>query len=351
MLPRGVGRYELLEEIGWGATAVVYRALQIDLRRLVAVKELVSLRAPDPALAQRFVAEARFAGALNHPNIVTVFDLLEHAGVPYIAMEYLPRGSLRRYMRGITLAQAVGVFEGLLAALAHAEAERIVHRDLKPENLLVTKDGQIKIADFGIAKACGDAHREAPITVAGTTIGTLAYMAPEQAMGDPLGPWTDLYALGVIAFELFTGRMPFAATHDPSAVMWSHINDPIPPVSSLEADVPAGVSQWIERLLVKDPTKRTACAATAWAELEETVIELLGARWRHEAALTECGRTRPHATAASSVSPTPPSGDLPDSSAIDVASGPPGPTVRVAVRSAGDAASASCGGRLPKVQA
>jgi len=286
LLPRAVGRYELLEEIGAGATAVVYRALQIDLRRLVALKELDSLCAPDPALAQRFFAEARLAGALSHPNIVTVFDLLEHAGVPYIAMEYLPRGSLRRYMRGITLAQAVGVFEGLLAALAHAEAERIVHRDLKPENLLVSKNGQIKIADFGIAKACGDAHREVPITAIGTTVGTLAYMAPEQAMGDPLGPWTDLYALGIIAFELFTGRVPFAATRDPREVMWSHMYDPIPPVSSLQADVPAGVSQWIEGLLVKDPTKRTACAATAWAELEETVIKLLGARWRHDAALT-----------------------------------------------------------------
>ena len=293
MLPRSIGRYELLEEIGWGATAVVYRALQIDLRRLVAVKELASLRAPDPALAQRFVAEARLAGSLSHPNIVTVFDLFEHAGVPYIAMEHLPRGSLRRYMRAVTLAQAARVFEGVLAGLAHAEAERIVHRDLKPENLLVTKDGQIKIADFGIAKACGVARRDVPITATGTTIGTLAYMAPEQAWGGPLGPWTDLYALGVIAFELFTGRVPFAATHDPSAVMSSLINDPIPPVDSVVATVPAGVSQWIERLLVKDPIMRTACAASAWAELEETVIELLGARWRHEAALTAWGEEGP----------------------------------------------------------
>ncbi len=349
-LPRSVGRYELLEEIGWGSTAVVYRARQIDLRRDVAVKELVSLRAPDPTLAQRFVSEARLAASLCHANVVTVFDLFEHAGIPYIAIEHLPHGSLRRYMRCLTLAHAARVFEGVLAGLAQAEVERIVHRDLKPENLLATGDGQVKIADFGTAKACGEAHREAPITATGMTIGTLAYMAPEQAMGDAIGPWTDLYALGVIAFEIFTGRVPFAATADPSAVMWRHILDPIPPVRSLNPEVPAGVSQWIERLLVKDPVARTACAATAWAELEDTIVELLGPCWRPQVPFTECGQTGPGPRPVGPVAAKPPSGERPASAMTNAAiDGSPGPTVRVVVRSAPNACSArsSCSAESP----
>ena len=133
--------------------AVVYLAQQPVLARSVALKELAPFLAGDPALAERFIREARVAGSLNHPNVVTVFDFLEQDGVPYIAMEYLERGSLRPFVGRMSLAQVAGVLEGLLAALSHAEAMKIVHRDVKPENLLVTSDGGVKMADFGIAKA------------------------------------------------------------------------------------------------------------------------------------------------------------------------------------------------------
>src|SRR5881275_3342847 len=150
---RNVGRYEILREIGRGGMAFVYLARQTDLDRHVALKELAAFHAADPAFAERFLRESRVAGSLSHPNIVTVHDYFEHEGTPYIAMEYVERGSLRPYVSRMTFAQIGGALEGLLAGLTHAESHGIVHRDLKPENLMVTADGRVKIADFGIAAA------------------------------------------------------------------------------------------------------------------------------------------------------------------------------------------------------
>ena len=168
---RTVGRYEILREVGRGGMALVYLARQTDLDRFVALKELAAFHASDPSFAQRFLRESRVAGSLSHPNIVTVHDYFEHAGTPYIAMEYVERGSLRPYVPQLTLAQVGGVLEGLLAGLAHAEQHGIVHRDLKPENLMVTADGRVKIADFGIAKATNQLQTGAFLTATGTTVG------------------------------------------------------------------------------------------------------------------------------------------------------------------------------------
>src|SRR6201990_3527053 len=148
-----VGRYEILREVGRGGMAMVYLARQTDLDRFVALKELGAFHASDPSFAQRFLRESRVAGSLSHPNVVTVHDYFEHDGTPYIAMEYLPRGSLRAYVGRTSAAESIGVLEGLLAGLDHAARAGIVHRDIKPENLMVTDAGHVKIADFGIAKA------------------------------------------------------------------------------------------------------------------------------------------------------------------------------------------------------
>jgi serine/threonine protein kinase len=282
-----VGRYEILREVGRGGMAVVYLARQTDLDRFVALKELAAFHASDPSLAQRFLRESRVAGSLSHPNIVTVHDYFEHDGTPYIAMEYVDRGSLRAYVGLMSLAQVSGVLEGLLAGLAHAEQHGIVHRDLKPENLMVTADGRIKIADFGIAKATTDMQTGAFLTATGTTVGTPTYMAPEQAMAQEIGPWTDLYSVGCMAFELFSGRVPFHDADAPMAILMRHVNEPLPPVKSLDPGVDQGISDWIEQLLVKDPKRRTQSAVEAWDELEEIVIRLLGPRWRREARLLE----------------------------------------------------------------
>jgi hypothetical protein len=280
-----VGRYEILREVGRGGMARVYLARQTDLDRFVALKELAAFHASDPAFAQRFLRESRVAGSLSHPNIVTVHDYFEHDGTPYIAMEYVERGSLRGYVGQMSLAQIAGVLEGLLAGLAHAEQQGIVHRDLKPENLMVTADGRVKIADFGIAKATTKMQTGAFLTATGTTVGTPTYMAPEQAMAQEIGPWTDLYSVGCMAFELFTGRVPFHDSDAPMAILLRHVNEPIPPVKSVDSSVDQDISDWIERLLVKDPKLRTQSATDAWDDFEEIVIGILGARWRREARL------------------------------------------------------------------
>jgi tRNA A-37 threonylcarbamoyl transferase component Bud32 len=280
-----VGRYKILRELGRGGMATVYLAHQTDLDRDVALKELRLTEGPEREVARRFLREARLAGSFSHPNIVTVHDYFEHGGTPYIAMEYLPRGPLRPYVGRLSLAQVGGVLEGVLAGLAHAEERCVVHRDLKPENLMVTSQGGVKIADFGIAKATSEATMTASLTTAGTTLGTPRYMAPERALGQELGPWSDLYSVGVIAFELLVGRTPFHDTVEPMAVLLRQINDPIPPVNSLVPDVDQGLSDWIGQLVVKDPEERTRAASSAWDTLEEILIDRLGPRWQRGSAL------------------------------------------------------------------
>src|SRR4051812_3860448 len=282
-----VGRYEILRDVGRGGMAIVYLARQTDLDRFVALKELGAFHASDPSFAQRFLRESRVAGSLSHPNIVTVHDYFDHDGTPYIAMEYVERGSLRPYVGKLTLAQIGGVLEGLLAGLTHAESHGIVHRDLKPENLMVTADGRVKIADFGIAKATTKMQTGAFLTATGTTVGTPTYMAPEQAMAQDIGPWTDLYSVGCMAFELFTGNVPFHDSDAPMAILLRHVNEPIAPVKSIRPEVDQRVSDWIEQLLVKEPGQRTQNAQDAWDDFEEILLGLLGPRWRREARLVE----------------------------------------------------------------
>jgi len=284
-----VGRYEILREVGRGGMAMVYLARQTDLDRFVALKELAAFHASDAAFAQRFLRESRVAGSLSHPNIVTVHDYFEHDGTPYIAMEYVERGSLRPFVGQMSLAQIGGVLEGLLAGLGLGEQHGIVHRDLKPENLMVTSDGRVKIADFGIAKATNQMQTGAFLTATGTTVGTPTYMAPEQAMAQDIGPWTDLYSVGCMAFEMFTGKVPFHDSDAPMAILLRHVNEEIPSVKSIDDSVDAGVSAWVEQLLVKDPKERTQSAGEAWDEFEELIIGLLGPRWRRSARLSPVG--------------------------------------------------------------
>ena len=283
---KSVGRYELLEVIGRGGAAVVYLALQRDLGRRAALKELAPFQAAlDSSFAARFAEESRLTGSLSHPNIVIVFEFLEEGGVPYIAMEYLPRGSLRQYVGSLTLPQIAGVLEGVLAGLAHGESRSVVHRDLKPENLLVTDDGRVKIADFGVARAYADAVTRDVVTATGTTIGTPAYMAPEQALGREVRPAADLYSLGIVAWELLTGRVPFEDRESPVAVLYRQVHEPVPPVRSVAADVDPRIEAWLSRMLAKDPADRFPGAEAAWEALEDVVLELLGPRWRRDARL------------------------------------------------------------------
>jgi len=283
---RRVGRYELVRRLGRGRMATVYLVRQDTFDRDVALKELRGFNPNAPNMAIRFLREASAAGALNHPNIVTPYEHFEHRGLPYIATEYVARGSLRRYLGRLTLAQFAGVMEDVLAGLTHAEESGIVHRDLKPENVMVTGDGRVKIADFGLAKAIQAAGPGALLTATGMALGTPAYMAPEQAMGDELGTCTDLYSVGVMAWEHMVGRVPFPGG-TPTAVLLRQVNQQIPSAIELSPGADPDISAWIDRLLVKSPHRRSSDPSAVWDELEEIVVGRLGPLWRRDARLID----------------------------------------------------------------
>ncbi len=284
--PRDLGRYEILKQIGEGGMAVVHLARQIDLDRLVALKELNAIHVEDRSWASRFLRESRLAGSMTHANIVTVYDYFEVGGTPYIAMEYLEHGSLRPYVASLEPAQIGGVLRDVLAGIQHAERQQVVHRDLKPENLLVTADGQVKIADFGIAKATTNLALANFQTEAGIAVGTPGYMAPEQAMARDIGTWSDLYALGCMAYEMCTGALPFTETIDPFALMLRHLSEPIASAKTVRPGVDPALSDWIDSLLVKEPSERVQTGSDAWETLDEILYDGLGPRWQRGATLS-----------------------------------------------------------------
>ncbi|HYI20615.1 MAG TPA: protein kinase, partial [Solirubrobacteraceae bacterium] len=261
-----VDRYELVSELGRGGMAIVYLARQTGLNRMVALKKLNGVQLGGGDLAERFARESQLTAQLAHERIVTVHDYFEADGTPYIAMEYLPGGSLRPHVKRLSHDAALAVLGDVLEGLGCAEANRVVHRDLKPENILLTTSGHAKIADFGIAKAIGDLTGATGLTATGLALGTPTYMAPEQALGRPVTPATDRYALGVIAFELLTGSPPFVTADAPMALLFQHVNEE---PASLEgvAGVDEALAGWVARLLAKDPVERFADTADALAEL------------------------------------------------------------------------------------
>src|SRR4051812_40141682 len=300
---RVVGRYEIVRQLGRGGMATVHLARQRALDREVALKELHPAHAADAAFARRFLQESRVGGALNHPSVVSVIEYFEHDGAPFIAMEYLERGSLRALVGRLTLAHIAGVLEGVLGGLAEAAAQGIVHRDLKPENVLLTVDGHAKVADFGIAKALGQLQMTELRTATGAIVGTPAYMAPEQVMGTAVTPATDLYATGLIAYELLAGRHPYQGVDAPMALMLRHANDEPAPLGRVREDLPPGVVAWVHAMLAKDPAARPTSAAHAWDWLEGVVADELGPRWRRAAALPEPGATWGYVSVVTTAAP------------------------------------------------
>ena len=264
--------------------AVVYLARQRDLDSPVALKELAGLLAADVTATSRFVREARLTRSLNHRNIVTVYEYFEHGGLPYIAMEYLPRGPLRPLVGALSLAQVIGVLDGILAALAHADEHRIVHRDLKPENVMRSDDGGVKIADFGIAKA-HDEIATANLTPTGEFVGAPAYVSPEQVLGSEATAASDLYAVGVMAFELLTGEVPFAETGSASAMLIRKVNERPPSIRSRRPELDRDLTDWVDRLLKRDPTKRPSSPREVGESLEDIAERLIGPRWRRDGLL------------------------------------------------------------------
>lgn len=251
------GRYRVERTLGDGAMAKVLLARDGELGRRVAVKLLDERLAADESFRERFAREARMAASLSHPNVVGVFDVGETEGIPYIVMEYVEGRTLDERLRAEGALPPDDVWRVALqvcAGLEHAHANGLVHRDLKPGNLIERSDGTIKIADFGIARAL----EATELTEAGTIIGTAAYLAPEQAHGEVVTPAADVFALGVVLYELVTGRQPWAV--DSLAALAGRGTSAPPP---LPPGVPDTLRTVIERSLERRPEDRPTPAEIA----------------------------------------------------------------------------------------
>ncbi len=271
-------RYVLGALLGEGADAQVYYAMDRHLGRTVAIKLLRPTLCTDPTFVTRFEREARSAGRLNHPHIVPVYDYGEAMGTHYLVMEYVRGGDLRASLsRGEALPTqtAVRVAAEVAEALGAAHARGLVHRDVKPANILLTESGQAKVTDFGIAKMLA----VPPLTPPSVLLGTPHYMAPEQAAGEAITPATDVYAVGVILFEMLAGRRPFAGDGLLQVAM-QHLRQEAPPVDAFNPAVPPALVALVARALAKDPARRfadggaLAAALRALAPAEQTVITL-----------------------------------------------------------------------------
>lgn len=264
MIPDSLGDYSISRLLGRGGMAEVYEGYDADLDRAVAIKVLLPATTSEPDFEERFRREARLVASLRHPHIVQVFDFDVVEGKPFMVMEYLKGGSLKDRLAGLRsrgapmpLAETAHVLDALAGALDYAHGRGAIHRDIKPANILFTEAGEPVIADFGIARLLGDVSQ---LTASGQIIGTPAYMAPEQARGDEVDARCDQYALGVVLYELVTGRTPFQAD-TPTALLVQHVNNPPPPPRSLNPNAPEAVQAVLLRALAKQPAERFPSAS------------------------------------------------------------------------------------------
>ena len=257
-LGKDIPGYRIVRELGRGGMASVYLAIQESLGRDVALKLLSAQLAAEPAAAERFLREGRIAAKLSHRNIVGVYDVGVYQGQPYLTMEYVPGGTVSTDAHAP--GEALEIARQIALALDHAHSEGVIHRDLKPENILRRKDGSYALADFGIARTLASTST---LTQEGTTVGTPHYMSPEQLQGQPLDGRSDIYSLGVLLFQLLTGRLPYRGT-DGAPVGMQHVHAPIP-------SLPDGMGRYqalLDSLMAKSPDQRPATGADAAKRIE-----------------------------------------------------------------------------------
>jgi serine/threonine protein kinase/beta-lactam-binding protein with PASTA domain len=249
------GRYRVEARIARGGMPTVYRALDLRLDRVVALTVMHQIFADDDEFVARFIREAKSAARLSHPNVVAVYDQGDDGGHVFLAMEYVPGRTLRDLIRErsrLSPNEALSILQPVLAALSAAHAAGLVHRDVKPENVLLADDGRVKVADFGLARAA--ANLEA--TSATTLIGTVAYLAPEQVIRGVADPRSDVYAAGIMLFEMLTGRPPYQGGETAISVALRHAHEDVPRPSSLVPGIPASVDDLVARATARDPDLR-----------------------------------------------------------------------------------------------
>lgn len=253
MIGQKILHYQILEKLGEGGMGVVYKAQDTRLDRLVALKFLPSGYSSDEQEKKRFIQEARAASSLDHPNICTIYEIGEEDGKLFIVMGYYDGETLRNRLSRSAYdpKEALKLSRGIAEGLACAHAQGIIHRDIKPANIIVTKDNTPKILDFGLAKLSGQTQ----MTKAGSTLGTAAYMSPEQAHGEKTGHHTDIWSFGVVLYEMLTGEIPFRAEHE-AAMMYRIMNEEAPPPSGLDKRIPRVIDQLVLKMLEKEPARR-----------------------------------------------------------------------------------------------
>jgi tRNA A-37 threonylcarbamoyl transferase component Bud32 len=272
-----LGEFKIIRRLGKGGMAEVYLAEQTSLNRQVAIKALRPEFLSDAAYVKRFQHEARAAGGLNHPNIVQVYHIAQQDGLHFIAQEYVRGGNLRDFMRKkgrLELPIALHILKQVAAALQVAGAAGIVHRDIKPENILLTKKGEAKVADFGLAQLTQGGDRVA-LTQVGITMGTPLYMSPEQVAGKQVDHRSDLYSFGAMAYHMLAGQPPFQGENALSVAV-HHLNDTPRPLKELRPDLPGPVCDCIHKLMAKKKDDRYSDAQTLLGELKALQKQFCG---------------------------------------------------------------------------
>jgi serine/threonine-protein kinase len=275
--------YEIAGELGRGGFGIVRAGRHKQLGRAVAIKELPAALAGDAGVRARFVTEARVLASLDHPHIVPVYDYVEQDGLCLLVMESLSGGTVWQSFteHGYTPETACAVVMVTCAGLHYAHGHGVLHRDVKPENLLFTESGQLKVTDFGIAKVIGGG--DALATSAGDILGTPAYMAPEQAEGKELGPEADVYAAGVMLYELLSGRLPFSEEGGGIAIVFRHVAEQPIPLSEVAPQIPKQLADVVMRAIAREPENRYPTAEAFGVAIGDAATELFGMGWLQRA--------------------------------------------------------------------
>jgi len=264
-----LGNYTLVKKIGEGGMGTVYEAVQAGINRRVALKVLSPTLVKNPTFLERFRREARAAGSLNHPNMVTVYESGEVQGHHYLAMEFVEGETLRTRLKRVgklPVDEALGIVRSVAEALDYAwNHGKIIHRDVKPDNIMLTQEGHVKLADLGLAKST---EEDTTVTTVGSGIGTPAYISPEQSQSaGEVDCRADIYSLGITLFQLVTGRLPFEAD-TPYAMVSAHMEQPLPDPQSLNAELSAGVCGLVRRMCEKGAANRYQSPAELIADID-----------------------------------------------------------------------------------
>jgi serine/threonine-protein kinase len=249
-----IGQYRIIEKIGQGGMGVIYKAEHTTLEQIVAIKALPSTFGSNSDICERFIREAKIQAKLSHPNVVNILNFLEHEGNNYIVMEYVDGETLEAIIRTTGLIppdRCIAILRQVLDGIGYAHSQGVIHRDIKPSNIMITRQGIVKITDFGIAKIAGDLKH----TQTGVKVGTLWYMSPEQVQGQQAGVTSDIYALGITLFEMVTGKVPFTGDSE-YHIMHNIVQNPPPDPREYYPYIPVSLEKTILKAIAKSPRDR-----------------------------------------------------------------------------------------------